>query len=175
MEVCDFLSPESIFKRDYSRFVPSLFLSAIRWWCRRRVWSKQRKPAPVALCPSEIPHDLIRARSRSTAVRSRRLIAWAAAWRQGVAYCLQLRWRSQIKREAINVIITSSPSRVQIWGTKLAVPVHVDDVTETFLPDSQEGGALPESCRPLVAKLATELSACVPVCMVWLDLQLTTY
>jgi hypothetical protein len=32
-----------------------------------------RKPAPVPLCPPQIPHDLSRARTRAAAVGSRRL------------------------------------------------------------------------------------------------------
>jgi hypothetical protein len=41
--------------------------------------STPRKPAPVPLCPPQIPHDLTRARSRAAAVRSRRLSARAMA------------------------------------------------------------------------------------------------
>jgi hypothetical protein len=41
--------------------------------------STRRKPAPVPLCPPQIPHDLIRARTLAAAVRSRRLTAWAMA------------------------------------------------------------------------------------------------
>jgi hypothetical protein len=36
-------------------------------------------PAPVSLWPSQIPHELIRARTRAAAVGSRRLTAWAVA------------------------------------------------------------------------------------------------
>jgi hypothetical protein len=36
-----------------------------------------RKPASVSLCPSQIPHDLTYARTRSAAVGSWRLTAWA--------------------------------------------------------------------------------------------------
>jgi hypothetical protein len=39
--------------------------------------STGRKPAPVPLCPPQIPHDLTRARTRATAVGSRRLTDWA--------------------------------------------------------------------------------------------------
>jgi hypothetical protein len=35
----------------------------------------RRKPAPVPLCPPEIPHDLTWARTRAAAVGSRRLTA----------------------------------------------------------------------------------------------------
>jgi hypothetical protein len=37
--------------------------------------STRRKPAPVPLCPSQIPHDLTQDRSRVAAVGSRRLTA----------------------------------------------------------------------------------------------------
>jgi hypothetical protein len=36
--------------------------------------STGRKPAPVPLCPPQIPHDLTRSRTRAAAVRSRGLI-----------------------------------------------------------------------------------------------------
>jgi hypothetical protein len=38
--------------------------------------STRRKPAPVPLYPSQIPHDLTRARTRVAAVGSQRLTAW---------------------------------------------------------------------------------------------------
>jgi hypothetical protein len=41
--------------------------------------STRRKPAPMPLCPPQIPHDLTRAGTRATAVGSRRLTAWAMA------------------------------------------------------------------------------------------------
>jgi hypothetical protein len=37
--------------------------------------SNQRKPAPGPLCPSQIPHDLLWARTRAAAVGSQRLTA----------------------------------------------------------------------------------------------------
>jgi hypothetical protein len=46
-------------------------------WIGRRNRSTQRKRAPVPLCSPQIPHDLIRARTRATAMGSRRLTAWA--------------------------------------------------------------------------------------------------
>jgi hypothetical protein len=45
----------------------------------RRNRSTRRKPAPVPLCSPQIPHDLTWARTRATAVGSRRLTAWAMA------------------------------------------------------------------------------------------------
>jgi hypothetical protein len=41
----------------------------------RRNRSTRRKPAPAPLCPPQIPHDQIRARTRAAAVVSQRLIA----------------------------------------------------------------------------------------------------
>jgi hypothetical protein len=41
--------------------------------------STRRKPAPVPLCPPQIPHELIWARTRAAAVGSRRLTSWAMA------------------------------------------------------------------------------------------------
>jgi hypothetical protein len=42
----------------------------------RSTW---RKPAPLTLCSSQIPHDQTRARTRAAAVRIQRLTAWAMA------------------------------------------------------------------------------------------------
>jgi hypothetical protein len=42
--------------------------------------STRRKPAPVPLCPPQIPHDLTLDRTRAAAVGSRQLTAWAMAW-----------------------------------------------------------------------------------------------
>jgi hypothetical protein len=39
-------------------------------------WSTRRKPAPVPLCPPQMPHDLIWVRTRAAAVGSRRQTAW---------------------------------------------------------------------------------------------------
>jgi hypothetical protein len=41
--------------------------------------STRRKPAPVALCPPQIPHDQTRARTRASTVGSQRLTALAMA------------------------------------------------------------------------------------------------
>jgi hypothetical protein len=41
--------------------------------------STRRKPAPAPLCPTQIPLDQTRARTRAAAVGSQRLTAWAMA------------------------------------------------------------------------------------------------
>jgi hypothetical protein len=41
--------------------------------------STRRKPAPVQLCPSQIPHDLTWDRTRAGTMGSQRLTAWAMA------------------------------------------------------------------------------------------------
>jgi hypothetical protein len=46
-----------------------------------------RKPAPVPLCPPQIPHDL----TRAATMRNRRLIAWATERPQGPYLYLGLR------------------------------------------------------------------------------------
>jgi hypothetical protein len=43
----------------------------------RRNRSTRRKPDPVSLCPPQIPHNLTWDRTRSAAVGSQRLTAWA--------------------------------------------------------------------------------------------------
>jgi hypothetical protein len=50
--------------------------------------SNERKPAPMPLCPIQIPHDLTWARTRTSAVGIQRLTAWAMA-----------RWISRILTE----------------------------------------------------------------------------
>jgi hypothetical protein len=42
--------------------------------------STRRKPAPVSLCPPQIPHDQTRARTWVAAVGSQRLTASATVW-----------------------------------------------------------------------------------------------
>jgi hypothetical protein len=42
--------------------------------------STRRKPAPVPLCPSQIPHDLTRARTRAAAVGIRRLTTYGNSY-----------------------------------------------------------------------------------------------
>jgi hypothetical protein len=42
--------------------------------------STRRKPAPVPLCPPQIPHDLTWAWTRAATVGSRQLTTWAMAW-----------------------------------------------------------------------------------------------
>jgi hypothetical protein len=41
--------------------------------------STRRKPAPMPLCPPQIPHDLTWGRTRAAAVGNQRLTAWAMA------------------------------------------------------------------------------------------------
>jgi hypothetical protein len=54
------------------------------WWVngmriRRGIRSNRRKPAPVPLCPPQMPHGLTWARTRTTAVGNRWLIACATS------------------------------------------------------------------------------------------------
>jgi hypothetical protein len=50
-----------------------------RWMIGRGNRSTRRKPAPVQLCPPQIPPDLTRVRTRGDAVWNRRLTTWATA------------------------------------------------------------------------------------------------
>jgi hypothetical protein len=71
---------------------------------RRRNRSTRRKPAPVPLCPPQIPHDLTWDRTRAAAVGSQRLTAWAregtTGYRQGAMYIIQ------INKQQTNIHIT---------------------------------------------------------------------
>jgi hypothetical protein len=44
------------------------------------------KPVPMPLCPPQIPHGLTRYRTRASAVRTRRLTAWAMARPKAVRF-----------------------------------------------------------------------------------------
>jgi hypothetical protein len=53
---------------------------AVSWMrINRGKRSTRRKPAPIPLCLTQIPHDLTRARTRAAGVGNQRLIAWAMA------------------------------------------------------------------------------------------------
>jgi hypothetical protein len=49
----------------------------VEWYIDRGKRRTRRKPVPVLLCPPQIPHELTQARTRASAVRGRRLTAWA--------------------------------------------------------------------------------------------------
>jgi hypothetical protein len=49
----------------------------VEWMSSRRNRSSRRKPAPVLLCPPQVPHDLNGARTRATKVGSQRITIWA--------------------------------------------------------------------------------------------------
>jgi hypothetical protein len=53
--------------------------------------STQRKPALLQLCPPQIPHDLIRVRTRASAVGSQRLRYGAAELQSYTYYCVMYR------------------------------------------------------------------------------------
>jgi hypothetical protein len=50
---------------------------SVEWELAGEKLNTWRKPVPVPLCPSRIPHDLTRARTRAAAVGNRRLTACA--------------------------------------------------------------------------------------------------
>lgn len=50
---------------------------SVDWMIDRGNWSTWRKLAPVPLCPTQIPHDLVWVRTQTAAVKRRRLTAWA--------------------------------------------------------------------------------------------------
>jgi hypothetical protein len=77
----------------YSSIVPALesndceAISGMNM-CRRNR-STRRKPAPLPLCPPQIPYELILARIRAVAARRRRLPIWtkARAW-YNILHCV---------------------------------------------------------------------------------------
>jgi hypothetical protein len=76
------------------------------------------KPAPVPLCPPQIPHGVIGARTRASEVRSRRLTAWAMSSRRLVfLFCFaytELWWVRQSGRENW-LLVSSIVRKVNQW------------------------------------------------------------
>jgi hypothetical protein len=60
------------------------------------------KPVPVPLCPPQIPHGLTWARTRASAVRSRRLTTWAMA-RPSLYACITTYISNISNRRLVNV------------------------------------------------------------------------
>jgi hypothetical protein len=53
--------------------------SVVEWYWQAKKENLGEEPFPVPLCPPKIPLGLTRARTRASAVRDRRLTAWAMA------------------------------------------------------------------------------------------------
>jgi hypothetical protein len=63
-------------------FIPQMiwvWRATVEWYWQGEIRRIRRKLVPVPFCPSQIPHGLIRLRTRDSAVRRRRLTAWAIA------------------------------------------------------------------------------------------------
>jgi hypothetical protein len=56
-----------------------VWTATVEWYWQGKPEHLGNKPAPVPFCPPQIPHGLTRARTRASAVRDRRLTAWAMA------------------------------------------------------------------------------------------------
>jgi hypothetical protein len=70
--------------------------------------STRRKPAPVPLCPLQIPHDLTWVRTRAAAVGSQQQTAWAMAQPRRWFYTqtmIQYLWASQCPSDLCLVVI----------------------------------------------------------------------
>jgi hypothetical protein len=64
--------------------------------------STRRKPAPVPLCPPQIPHDLTWTRTRAVAVGSQRLTAWAMARPSNSTIYNARSWKLWLNNERTN-------------------------------------------------------------------------
>jgi hypothetical protein len=53
--------------------------ATVEWYWQGKTEELGEKPVPVPLCPPQIPHGLTRERTRTSAVRGRRLTTWAMA------------------------------------------------------------------------------------------------
>ena len=83
------------------------------------------KPVPVTICPPQIAHGLIRDRTRASAVRGRRLTAWAMArpscrvtWRTDFAHRLGLQTSQKVTQRFGNWIYSRPQKQnvtVKVW------------------------------------------------------------
>jgi hypothetical protein len=83
-------------------------------------------PVPVPLCPPQIPHGLTRDRTRASAVRGRRLTAWAMAWplivlTQFIAFINVCTLRHVTQRTNENKMAAPGTVRVRIMVHKVAL------------------------------------------------------
>jgi hypothetical protein len=83
--------------------------------------STRRKPASVPLCPLQIPHVLTRARTRTAAVGSRRVPAWAMALTWSIMEFAYLYYR----KYTVNYFLSKfCPTFVWInWTLKIMVKI----------------------------------------------------
>jgi hypothetical protein len=102
---------------------PLAYCTSLRWWwmCEaiggmigRGNRNTQRKPASMLLCPTQIPHAMTRARTRTSAVGSRRLTVWAR-------HCQKLHLTV---KQCTNMLYTLG---MENWYTVLAINTSVLD------------------------------------------------
>jgi hypothetical protein len=96
--------------------------------------STRRKPAPVPLCPPQIPHDQTRARTRSAAVGSQRLTFWAMEWRYG--YLISLKLLGFSDSSLVKNVWRQLLSPLTIVKER-KLPVSSNKLTELYLSISQ--------------------------------------
>jgi hypothetical protein len=86
----------------------------------RRKRSTRGNSTPVSLLPPQIPHDLIWARTRSTALGNRRLTARAMAWLLAFTLVVHFLGRSI---EAVSRWISTAAARVRarVWRVEFVV------------------------------------------------------
>jgi hypothetical protein len=81
-------------------------------------WGILRKPAPVSLCPPQIPHDLIQGETWAAAVGRQRLTAWTMAWPKASTWCLNLHLLAPVLVVILIVFIanTNFVTRLPLWS-----------------------------------------------------------
>jgi hypothetical protein len=72
-------APQQLCEEDDYFSIVSCNGAPVEWNWQGKTEVLGEKPVPVSLCPPQIPHGLTRDQIRATAVRGRRLTAWAMA------------------------------------------------------------------------------------------------
>jgi hypothetical protein len=114
--------------------------------------STRRKPAPVPLCPPQIPHDLTCAWTLAASVGSRRLTAWAMA--RPSSWC----YKNLLSKNLFWVVWPRSVTSeicLRLWSLDILVSFCVFGF-ETWLFDFRRRNNKGSSGNPLTLNVCTE-------------------
>jgi hypothetical protein len=82
----------------------------VEWNWQGKTEELGEKPVPVPLCPRQIPHALTRDRTRASALRGRRLTAWAMA---------RPNWRIYLKAADLFLLRGAGTEKMLFWRNPL--------------------------------------------------------